>query len=271
MNKTDLSNRVHTQFSSTISQEINGQVQILGKPLLKLAQTQSFARITFGLLLGRPIKSKITETIVDLILKLLVDHGPYQSGAINTIITARAGKDLVSSLTAGLLTIGPRFGGAVNNAAKLWFEGVNNRSNPVEIVENFAKAKRYLPGIGHRQYRLEMPDPRVVLLKEKGLALSKHSYLDFALKIETITLAKKPNLILNVDGTMAAILLDLLAVEEKFSKEQLAELIRIEFFNSLFVLSRSFGLVAHYLDQKRLNEPLFRLEPGQVFTDSTRF
>lgn len=33
------------------------------------------------------------------------DHGPAVSGAHNTIVTARAGKDLVSSLTSGLLTI----------------------------------------------------------------------------------------------------------------------------------------------------------------------
>ncbi len=33
------------------------------------------------------------------------DHGPAVSGAHNTIVTARAGKDLVSSLASGLLTI----------------------------------------------------------------------------------------------------------------------------------------------------------------------
>ena len=33
------------------------------------------------------------------------DHGPAVSGAHNTIVTARAGKDLVSCLTSGLLTI----------------------------------------------------------------------------------------------------------------------------------------------------------------------
>ena len=33
------------------------------------------------------------------------DHGPAVSGAHNTIVCARAGKDLVSCLTSGLLTI----------------------------------------------------------------------------------------------------------------------------------------------------------------------
>ena len=38
-------------------------------------------------------------------LMVSADHGPAVSGAHNTIVTARAGKDLVSSLTSGLLTI----------------------------------------------------------------------------------------------------------------------------------------------------------------------
>ena len=33
------------------------------------------------------------------------DHGPAVSGAHNTIVCARAGKDLISSLASGLLTI----------------------------------------------------------------------------------------------------------------------------------------------------------------------
>ena len=42
---------------------------------------------------------------VEMVLMLTADHGPAVSGAHNTIVTARAGKDLVSSITTGLLTI----------------------------------------------------------------------------------------------------------------------------------------------------------------------
>ena len=38
-------------------------------------------------------------------LMVTADHGPAVSGAHNTIVTARAGKDLISSLCSGLLTI----------------------------------------------------------------------------------------------------------------------------------------------------------------------
>lgn len=263
---SDLKDRVHTQFTSTVSGERDGEVYVLGKPLIERAQKESFACILISLLLGEEIKSQKTEEFINLVLKLLMDHGPYQSGAVNTIIAARAGKDLVSSLTAGLLTIGSKFGGAVNEAANIWFGGVNNHSRASEIVENYAQAKKYIAGIGHKKYRLEIPDPRVLLLKEKGKALKKHVYLDFALEVEKITTAKKANLILNVDGCLAAVLLDILVTEEGYLPEKISKLIEIEFFNSLFVLSRSVGLVAHYLDQKRLNEPLFRLEPQQVLT-----
>jgi citrate synthase len=136
----------------------------------------------------------------------------------------------------------------------------------VLIVENFASRKEYLPGIGHKKYRLEIPDPRVVLFKQQGEKLKQHCYLDYALEVEKLTTAKKPNLILNVDGCLAAVLLDFLVEEEHYSKAEIAQLITAEFFNALFVLSRSVGLVSHYLDQKRLNEPLFRLDPTQVLS-----
>lgn len=68
---------------------------------------------------------------------ITADHGPAVSGAHNTIITARAGKDLVSSLVSGLVTIGeqkvfkkriihkgPRFGGAIDDAAIQFSSGI---------------------------------------------------------------------------------------------------------------------------------------------------
>ena len=59
---------------------------------------------------------KITKYL-ELIVTISADHGPAVSGAHNTIVASRAGKDLVSSLCSGLLTIGPRFGGAIHKAA----------------------------------------------------------------------------------------------------------------------------------------------------------
>jgi citrate synthase len=61
---------------------------------------------------------------------------------MNTIVASRAGKDLISSLASGLLTIGSRFGGALDEAASM-FSGARDRGlTPREFVEESRKANK---------------------------------------------------------------------------------------------------------------------------------
>lgn len=48
---------------------------------------------------------KYASKFIEMCLMVTADHGPAVSGAHNTIVCARAGKDLISSLASGLLTI----------------------------------------------------------------------------------------------------------------------------------------------------------------------
>lgn len=261
---TDMENRKHALISTSISGDDNGNIKILGEDLLAFVKNNSFAAIVGSLFLGKKNKSKEFEEFIDFVLRILVDHGPYVSGAVNTIVTARAGRDLVSALSSGLLTIGSRFGGAINEAANNWLTGVVENKNPSEFVEDFAKRKVYISGIGHRKYRLDMPDLRVLEILEFADRLTDKKFTDFAKSVEKVTTSKKANLILNIDGAIAAVLLDILSVKEGYSDSDLQELVKAEFFNALFVLSRSVGFIAHFLDQKRLDEGLFRLEEDMV-------
>ena len=218
----------------------------------------AFASAAVKALLGREISSE-TASLVENIFELLIDHGGNVSGAVNTMITARAGKDMVSSLSAGLLTIGPRFGGAVNEAARAWHEGVAVGKDVVAFVEEKTKRGELLSGIGHRKYRVGIPDPRVAALGEFATLLKKHPHYDFARAVERVTTAKNGNLILNVDGVMAALLLDMLAEKDGLTDAQLQELVDVEFFNALFIIPRSVGFIAHFIEQKKNDEGLFRL------------
>jgi ATP citrate (pro-S)-lyase len=251
-------------ISSSLSYDVDGEVQVLGRDLLETVENSSFARLVMSMLLGKQEISKEAEEFADFVLRLLVDHGPYVSGAVNTIVTARAGRDLVSSLSAGLLTIGPRFGGAINEAAATFLKGVDSGTKPAELVEDFASRKQYISGIGHKKYRSDFPDPRVAKVLELTASLPERKFTDFALAIEAETTQKKGNLILNIDGSIAAGLLDVLSQKEGYSNQQLSELVDTEFFNALFVLSRSVGFMAHYFDQRRIDEGLFRLGDDQV-------
>lgn len=258
-----MDDRKHALIATSISKDEDGQVKILGENLLDFAKDHSFGYIVASMFLGKKIKSKELEEFVNFILKLLVDHGPYVSGAVNTIVTSRAGRDLVSSLASGILTIGPRFGGAINSAAQNFIDGVESGKSASDFVESFAAQKKYISGIGHRKYRVDMPDPRVgeILKHTEGLDAK---FTNFAREVEKITVAKKGNLILNVDGAIAAAALDILAECEGYSVEDLKELVEIEFFNALFVASRSIGFISHFLDQKRLDEGIFRLDEEHV-------
>ncbi len=260
----NLQNRRHALIASSVSGDIDGVATILGEDLLTVAKNNSFAAIVSSMFLGKGIKSEELEQFVDFILRLLVDHGPYVSGVVNTIVTARAGRDLPSSLATGLLTVGPRFGGAINQAANNWLSGVMKEVRSIDFVEDFSKRREYIAGIGHKKYRVDLPDPRVQAILQYSQNLEKKRFTSFAQSIESITVNKKGNLILNVDGAIAAVLLDILSEKEGYTDQELQELVSTEFFNALFILSRSVGFIAHYLDQKRLDEGLFRLPDDMV-------
>lgn len=248
---------------SRISGDKDGETQILGKNLNQRVEENSFAGLALSMLLGEHVTSTSLVNFTDHILRLLVDHGPYVAGATNTITSARAGKDLVSSLASGILTIGPRFGGAINESARAWLQGASLGTSAKEFVDSFKANNGIIPGIGHKKYRIDMPDPRL----KSVFAFSDHTkgtYLKFAQSVEEVTTAKKGNLILNVDGAIAAVLLDLLESELSYDQTKLNELVDIEFFNALFVISRSVGFSAHYLDQRRHDEGLLRFSDKEI-------
>jgi ATP citrate (pro-S)-lyase len=259
-----LSRRKKAAFTSSIARETDSDVYLLEEDQLNLANNNSFAYLVASMLLGRKIKSKELEEFSDLVLKLLIDNGPSVSGAVNTIVAARAGKDLVSALCAGLLTVGKRFGGAVNQAAVNWIRGVAEKATASEFVESFAVESEIIQGIGHKKYRMDAPDPRVQAILSWSDKLQDKKYLSFALAVQKETSSKKANLILNVDGAMAAILLDILSEKEGLSERELRELTETEFFNAFFIIPRTVGFISHFLDQKRLDEGLYRLPKEEV-------
>lgn len=263
-NADSLTKRQPSLITTSIGKEAD-VYHFVGKSLETWESQHNLIEMIVAGLLGRPARSNVLIECTESIFQLALDHGPNVSGAVNAIITARAGRDLVSGLSAGLLTIGPRFGGAGNDAARIWFEAVGQGTSAKSLVESYAQEKRYILGIGHKKYRLGQPDPRVARLLTFIEQLPAHPYTDFAQAIESITSSKKGNLILNFDGAFAAVLLDILEQSEKLTSHELKQLIDSEFFNAYFVIPRSIGFISHYLDQKRLDEGLFRL-PDSLIT-----
>ncbi|MHA2092589.1 MAG: citrate/2-methylcitrate synthase [Candidatus Kariarchaeaceae archaeon] len=248
-----------TTIVSTISDERGDVPMFSGVGLDTLVSENKSIGYTIGLLWFKKELPKFAQDYIEIVIKLTSDHGPAVSGAHNAIITARAGKDLMSSLATGILAIGPRFGGAISDAAKYFKLGLNKNMSPQEFVDYMKNEVGInIPGIGHRIKSVQNPDVRVKLLKEFVYNnFEHHTYLDYMMEVEKITTSKRNNLIANVDGVIGICFLDLLENLD-LSEDEKEDVIATEMLNGFFVLGRSIGMMGHIFDQKRQRAALYR-------------
>ena len=247
-----------SEFISTISDDRGEELMYCGVPISKIFEDNYGLGGVLGLLWFKKKLPKWSTDFLEMVVLLTADHGPAVSGAHNAIVTARAGKDLISSLVSGLLTIGPRFGGAVKGAAE-HFTSYCDAGHPPEFMVNDMKIKNInIQGIGHRIKSVTNPDKRVELLKDyakKNFPMTP--YLDYAIEVEKITTAKRGNLILNVDGCIGILCCDMFR-SIGYSPDKVKEFVSLGTLNALFVLGRSIGFMGHVMDQKRLKTRLYR-------------
>lgn len=231
---------------TTISDDRGDEPLYQGYPASELINAGYDIPHIIGLLWDNRLVSKQEAEIIKRIIMLSADHGPCVSGALTTVIAACAGIGLSQAVAAGMIMIGPRFGGAVTDAGR-WFKyAIDNQMSVDDFLAYMKKNVGPVPGIGHRVKSLRNPDKRVKELVGYVKSLNiKTPHLDFALEVEKITAAKKDNLILNVDGTMAAVLVDI-----GFPVDSL---------NGFFILARTIGMIGHWTDQKRQGSRLIRL------------
>jgi ATP citrate (pro-S)-lyase len=251
--------RKPANFISSIADDRGDELKYCGVPISEVFQREMGIGGVLGLLWFRRQLPLACTRFIEMVLMVTADHGPAVSGAHNTIVTARAGKDLVSSLCSGLLTIGPRFGGALDDAAMMFTQAYNSGVSPKDFVDQMKKSNKLIMGIGHRIKSLANPDQRVVIIKEYAKQhFADNSILDFALGVEQVTTKKRANLILNVDGCIAVCFVDMLKSCGAFTPNEVDDLMSFGCLNGLFVLGRSIGFIGHFLDQLRLKQPLYR-------------
>ena len=237
---------VQPLIKTTITDDRGEEPLYYGYPASELINQGYQIPHLIGLLWNKKLATKQEAEIIKRIIMLSADHGPAVSGALTTIIAACAGISMSQAVAAGLIMIGPRFGGAVTDAGK-WFKyAVQNNLSVDEFLSYMKTNVGPVPGIGHRVKSVRNPDKRVKELVGYVKSLNTATpHLDFALEVEKVTTAKKDTLILNVDGTIAAILVDL-----GFAVESL---------NGFFILARTMGLIGHWIDQKQQGSRLIRL------------
>lgn len=248
-----------TTFICTISDDRGEEVLYAGIPLSDVLEKNMGIGGVIGLLWFKKVLPDYAAKFIELVLQIVADHGPSVSAAHNAIVASCAGKDLISSLASGLLTIGPRFGGAIDDAAREFKRAYDAGLTPEQFVNEMKRKGVNIPGIGHRIKSVKNPDKRVQLLIDYARRnFARTDLLNYALQVEAITTAKKGNLILNVDGCIGILFLDLMASCPVFTQQDIDDVLKYGYLNGLFALGRTIGIIGHILDQKRLGARLYR-------------
>jgi ATP citrate (pro-S)-lyase len=150
-------------FISTISDDRGQELLYAGIPISDVFKENIGIGGVMSLLWFRRRLPEYASKFLEMVLMLTADHGPAVSGAMNTIITTRAGKDLISSLVAGLLTIGSRFGGALDGAAEEFTTAFDKGLSPRDFVDTMRKENKlskftagHISGITNGQKFLEL-------------------------------------------------------------------------------------------------------------------
>ena len=123
-----------------ISNEKKEELEYCNMPISKVLESGMGIGGVIGLLWFKRQLPEYGNKFLETALMLTADHGPAVSGAHNAIVAARAGKDIISCLASGILTIGPRFGGAIDGAAQTFKGAFDKGLTPAQFVKEM-KAK----------------------------------------------------------------------------------------------------------------------------------
>lgn len=218
---------IHTEISTTR----DGRHRIRGQDLSDLINHRSLSELVFLLWRG-DFPTQKERSLLESMFVAVVEHGVASPSIYVPRVVASTGNPLNAALAAGVLTIGETHGGAVEAAALM----LASEQSAEEIVAERLAEKRVVPGLGHKVYTAE--DPRAVALfnKAKSLGFPCRAF-EKAYAIEaSLERAKGKKLPLNVDGAIAACLLEL-RFDPHYGK-------------AFFIVPRLVGMAAHVIEER---------------------
>ncbi len=233
-------------FSTQVSGIQNDVHYIRSTPSGQLVAEKSFAAAIFYMITGI-MPSAAQEKLLNAILVSSMDHGVGPSSGFVPRVVASTGNSLVHSMAAGILTLGPYHGLAIGDAATVISQV---REHGIEsLAESHFATKKRIPGLGHPHYK--HTDPRSEQLFEMTRAESlpqEHQRAMYEIQKAVHDQTGK-HLVINIDGAVAAVLLDL-----GFPPEA---------GNGLFAVARAAGMIAHILEEKT-EKPVRRIPEEEI-------
>jgi citrate synthase len=224
-------------------------LRVRGHDVLELMKEASFTDLIFLLHHDR-LPSPGERRLLDAILIGVADHGAGAPSCAAARLAASGNRQSLSAaIAAGVLTIGEEHGGAGAGSMELIAaglerarrEGVSFDEVAGRMVDDAKTAKKRLPGFGHRVHSNK--DPRVdvlfTLAQDANLA---GDGIRFTRALEAAIRARIKPIPLNIDGALAAVLVDL----------GLPSMVG----TLLFIVGRVAGLSAEVLEEHTREKPM---------------
>jgi citrate synthase len=239
-------------WKTSITKIQPNEVRLRGYRIDELMGEITFAQAIFLALKGE-LPSPNVARLLDAMLVSSIDHGATPPSALAARTAASTGAPLNAAVATGILSINQYHGAAIYDCMGVIQEGLNRQQetgSPIEeiageLVKEYRDARKRIAGVGHR---VHTADPRTAKLfsmaKELGIAGNGVAMLQ-AIESALIELGK--NIPINVDGALAAILVDL-------------EIPR-PLANAFFIMARVPGLVAHVYEEQTREKPMRHIDP----------
>jgi citrate synthase len=227
---------------STLGRSTKDRIYVRGLDLVgDLLGKVSLGDVAFLELKGR-LPSAPESAMFNALAVTLVEHGLTPSTIAARLTYFGAPESLQGAVAAGLLGMGDRFGGSIEEAARMLQEAPaagERRAVAREIVAGYRKRKEIIPGLGHPVHN---PDPRTArlfeLAEENGFS-GRHVRL-MELIGQKATAVYGRDLPVNATGAIAAIASEM-EIPWRVTR-------------GLALIARAIGLVAHV--QEEMDDPI---------------
>jgi citrate synthase len=214
---------------------------------MDLVGKYSYSDLTYLLWRGE-LPTPKESRMMDALFTVCLEHSLNAPSVDATLFVASSGVPLQGAVSAGIAAIGDWHGGAIEQGAKLLQDavaemkktGISADARAEKILQDYRDRKEKVPGYGHPTHT---KDPRTQkLLGIANETQLRGAHVELALAIESLTEKFfRKQLILNVDGCIAAIISDM-GFDWRLGK-------------GFFIVSRTPGLIAHAYEQMYNDRP----------------
>lgn len=239
-------------WTTEITEVAANEIRLRGYRIDELMGNISFAQAVFLILMGELPTAEV-EKVVAAILVASIDHGATPPSALAARTSASTGAPLNAAIASGLLSINRYHGAAIEGCMKIIDEGlhlmsesqISAREAADRLITTYKNAGKRVPGLGHR---IHTNDPRSTTLFAIADSAGVSGQGVLMLKALQGKLADSgKSLPINVDGAIAAVLIDL-GVPHALG-------------NAFFIIARIPGLVAHAYEESTQQRPMRRIDP----------